>query len=166
MKKIAIFEKVSPEQFEKDVTALEITGIDFLETHKALLLPRRSTKGAAGYDFFLPYAVTLEPREEKTIPTGMRVKIEAGWMLSLYPRSGLGFRYRLQLNNTVGIIDADYYNADNEGHIMARIWNGSKEILSLEKGKAFMQGVFLTFGITIDDTAEEIRRGGFGSTDA
>ena len=87
-------------------------------------------------------------------------------MLHLYPRSGLGFKYRLQLNNTVGIIDSDYYNSDNEGHIFAKITNDSNEgkTLELKAGEGFMQGIFLEYGITQDDEADGVRTGGFGST--
>ena len=49
------------------------------------------------------------------------------WVLKCYPRSGLGFKYRLQLNNTVGIIDSDYFYSDNEGHIFAKLTNDSNE---------------------------------------
>ena len=88
-------------------------------------------------------------------------------MLKCYPRSGLGFKYRMQLDNTVGIIDSDYYNADNEGHIMAKITNDTKEdkIMEIENGKGFMQGIFVEYGITEDDDANGIRTGGFGHTD-
>ena len=84
----------------------------------------------------------------------------------LYPRSGLGFKYRLQLNNTVGIIDSDYFHSDNEGHIFAKITNDSNEgkTLSLEKGAGFMQGIFVEYGITVDDDVTASRNGGFGST--
>ena len=87
-------------------------------------------------------------------------------MLKLYPRSGLGFKFRLQLNNTVGIIDSDYYYSDNEGHIFCKITNDSNEgkAVSLERGAGFCQGIFLEYGITIDDDATDIRNGGFGST--
>lgn len=90
------------------------------------------------------------------------------YVLKLYPRSGLGFKYRLQLNNTVGIIDSDYYYSDNEGHIFAKITNDSNEgkTVELKAGDGFMQGIFLEYGITIDDDATEIRNGGFGSTSA
>ena len=92
--------------------------------------------------------------------------MEEGWVLSLYPRSGLGFKYRLQLNNTVGIIDSDYFYSDNEGHIMARITNDSNEdkVLQVQQGTGFMQGIFTQFGITTDDDADGVRNGGFGST--
>lgn len=100
------------------------------------------------------------------MPTGIRVKINDGWVLKLYPRSGLGFKYRLQLNNTVGIIDSDYFESDNEGHIFAKITNDSNEGKTLEigAGSGFMQGIFVEYGITLDDVAEEKRNGGFGST--
>ena len=87
-------------------------------------------------------------------------------VLQMYPRSSLGFKYRLQLDNTVGIIDSDYYNAENEGHIMIRISNLSlsNKIVSLKEGDAFVQGLFITYARTIDDDTTEIRVGGFGST--
>ena len=87
-------------------------------------------------------------------------------MLKLYPRSGLGFKYRLQLNNTVGIIDSDYYNSDNEGHIFAKITNDSNEGKTVEiaEGTGFMQGIFIEYGITLDDEVTDVRNGGFGST--
>ena len=83
----------------------------------------------------------------------------------LFPRSGLGFKYRLTLDNTVGVIDSDYFNADNEGHIFIKMTNCGEKSLTVEKGKAFAQGVFLPFGITVDDCCENERTGGFGSTD-
>ena len=92
--------------------------------------------------------------------------MEDGWVLKIYPRSGLGFKYRLQLNNTVGIIDSDYYHASNEGHIFVKLTNDSNEgkTLTLAAGDAFAQGVFVEYGITFDDDADGERRGGFGST--
>ena len=108
----------------------------------------------------------MSPGEGIKIPTGIRVKMQEDWVLKLYPRSGLGFKFRLQLNNTVGIIDSDYYNSDNEGHIFAKITNDSKEEkeVVLNQGDGFMQGIFLEYGITEDDETEGIRNGGFGST--
>ena len=168
MKKIAKFEKVSFSQFlqdwQNDFT--QTTGKECEEIYNAILLPSRATKGSAGYDFFSPISFTLAPHETLKFPTGIRVKIEEGWVLKCYPRSGLGFRYRLQLNNTVGIIDSDYYFSDNEGHIFAKITNDSNEqkTLTVEKQTAFMQGIFVEYGITVDDAVETIRNGGFGST--
>ncbi len=101
-----------------------------------------------------------------TIPTGIRARMEEGWVLCLFPRSGQGFRYRLQLDNTVGVIDSDYYGSRNEGHILVKLTNDSREkkTLTLRAGEGFLQGIFLPFGVTEDDMAEGARNGGFGST--
>ena len=164
LNRIAEFQKVSKEQFVSDFE--DTFGISGNEAYEALRIPRRATTGSAGYDFYSPLDFTLNPGETIKIPTGIRSKIENGWVLMIYPRSGLGFKFRLQLNNTVGVIDSDYYNSDNEGHIMIKITNCSNEnkTLSVKAGEAFAQGVFTPFGITYDDDADGERNGGFGST--
>ena len=165
------FMKVSKEQFKKDIEKLTICGKKFSEDeiekiYDSIQLPTRATKGSAGYDFKAPVDITLNPGETVLLPTGIRVQIDEGWYLGLYPRSGLGFKFRLQLNNTVGIIDSDYFYSDNEGHIMAKITNDTNEgkVVEVVAGNGFMQGIFTPFGITVDDEANEIRNGGFGST--
>ncbi len=129
-------------------------------------LPRRATTGSAGYDFFTPCPIHLAPGETAKIPTGIRCRMEDGWVLQIFPRSGLGFKFRLQLNNTVGIIDSDYYYSDNEGHIFIKITNDSNEgkTLDLPAGSAFAQGIFMQYGITEDDCVDTVRNGGLGST--
>ena len=163
-KRVARFEYVSFEQFKSafdNKTEEEIKAI-----YDGLILPKRATKGSAGYDFFAPLDIVLKPGETAKIPTGIRVYIEENYVLKLYPRSGLGFKYRLQLNNTVGIIDSDYYYSDNEGHIFAKITNDSNEAKTVEikAHTGFMQGIFVEYGITFDDDVTSIRNGGFGST--
>ncbi len=162
MKRIARFEKVSEEQFE---TACDRE--DWKEIYNCVKIPKRATAGSAGYDFYTPYDLTLCPGETAKIPTGIRVYIEPEWVLKIYPRSGLGFKFRLQMNNTVGIIDSDYYSSDNEGHIFCKITNDSNEnkTIALKAGDAFCQGVFVEYGITFDDDVTEKRNGGMGSTD-
>lgn len=164
MKRIARFEKVSEVQFCEGYR--DCFGEDGVAVYGTLKLPRRATAGSAGYDFYTPRDLTIAPGETVKIPTGIRAYIEDGWVLKIYPRSGLGFKYRLQLNNTVGIIDSDYYHADNEGHIFVKLTNATSEgkTLTLAAGDAFAQGVFVEYGITFDDDADGVRRGGFGST--
>lgn len=167
MQRIAKFEKVSFEEFEKGFKdCFPQCEADGTQVYEHIKLPKRATTGSAGYDFFSPVTFSLNPGETIKIPTGIRVRMEENFVLHLYPRSGLGFKYRLQLNNTVGIIDSDYYNSDNEGHIFAKITNDSNEgkVLTVDAGTGFMQGIFLEYGITIDDDADQIRNGGFGST--
>ncbi len=168
MRRIAKFEKVTLEQFKKDWSdTFPDTDIEeVVNIYEAIELPKRATKGSAGYDFYSPLDFSLSPRAGIKIPTGIRVSMEEGWVLKCYPRSGLGFKFRLQMNNTVGIIDSDYYYSDNEGHIFAKVTNDSNEgkIAEVKAGSGFMQGIFVEYGITIDDECEEERNGGFGST--
>ena len=165
MKRIARFEKVSFEQFQSGFDG-EFTLEEIKEMYDNLQLPKRATKGSAGYDFYAPFDITLAPGQTVKVPTGIRSYMEDGWVLKLYPRSGLGFKFRLQLNNTVGIIDSDYYYSSNEGHIFAKITNDTNEgrIVSIKKNTGFIQGIFLEYGITYDDESTEVRDGGFGST--
>lgn len=166
MKKIAQFEKVSYKEFVSGLDNPNLTNEEIKEMYDSLPLPKRATKGSAGYDFFAPFDITLAPGETIKIPTGIRAKMEVEWVLKLYPRSGLGFKYRLQLNNTVGIIDSDYYYSSNEGHIFAKITNDSNEnkTVEIKAHTGFMQGIFIEYGITYDDSVVEVRDGGFGST--
>ena len=173
-KRVAKFEKVTYGQFEKDwLDTFDIPELDtstrreIESIYGAITLPKRATKGSAGYDFVSPLTFTLKPGETIKIPTGIRCGMNTDWVLMLYPRSGLGFKYRLQLDNHVGIIDSDYFYSDNEGHIFAKLTNDSKtnKIVTVRRGDAFMQGIFVEYGITEDDKVETSRNGGFGSTD-
>ena len=169
MKRIAKFEKVSLKRFTedwKDTFGEKNTDEEITAIYEEIQLPRRATSGSAGYDFYAPKTFVAEPGQTVKIPTGIRVKMDEEWVLKCYPRSGLGFKYRLQLNNTVGIIDSDYYYSDNEGHIFAKLTNDTNEgkTVELKKGTGFMQGIFVEYGITVDDDARDKRNGGFGST--
>lgn len=167
-KRIAQFFKVSYEQYKEAYqdTYGDASEEEIREVYDSIKLPKRATSGSAGYDFYAPVAITLEPGKTVKVPTGIRAKMEDNWVLKLYPRSGLGFKYRLQLNNTVGIIDSDYYYSDNEGHIFAKITNDSNEgkTVEISEGTGFMQGIFIEYGITLDDDVTDVRNGGFGST--
>ncbi|MDD6703211.1 MAG: deoxyuridine 5'-triphosphate nucleotidohydrolase [Clostridiaceae bacterium] len=165
MKRIAKFHKVSFGQFYESCKE-DFSEAEIKEMYEGIKLPVRATSGSAGYDFFTPFDFTLAPSQTIKIPTGIRCEIDEGWVLKIYPRSGLGFKFRLQLNNTVGIIDSDYFYSDNEGHIFIKITNDSNENKTVEVKKAtgFAQGIFVEYGITVDDEAVGIRNGGFGST--
>ena len=166
---IAEFEKVSSAQFEEDLktagqwvfTPPEIDAI-----YNSIKLPKRATAGSAGYDFFSPVSFELDPNGYVTIPTGIRVKIDPGWFLMCVPRSGSGFKYGIRLMNTCGIIDSDYYFSDNEGHIMLKLHNTSpnEKRWEVHKDDGIAQGIFLQYGLTVNDEASNIRNGGFGST--
>lgn len=162
MNRIAKFEKVSFQEFHNSYD-----GIDCKEVYEGIILPKRATVGSAGYDFYAPYDFNLSPGQSIKIPTGIRCQMKSDYVLLIFPRSSLGFKYSLALNNTIGVIDSDYYEAINEGHIFVKLTNNNKEdkTIMFKKGVAFVQGVFLNYGITVDDESTEIREGGFGSTD-
>ena len=172
MNRIAEFGKVRQDIFNEIAQEeFGLTDEQVLAAYENITLPKRATSGSAGYDFYAPFDITLEPGETAKIPTGIRAKMENGWVLMIFPRSGFGFKYRLMLDNTVGVIDSDYYYSDNEGHIMIKVTNMSgvcKEeggrTLKIVAGQGFAQGVFMPFGITTDDDADGVRNGGLGST--
>lgn len=171
MERVGEFEKVSYRQFYEAMSEIFDTEYkdEFIrEAYEKLSLPERATSGSAGYDFKAPFSFALHPGETMKIPTGIRVKIDDGWWLGCLPRSGLGFKYRLQLNNVLGVIDADYFYSDNEGHIFAKVINDSRDgkTVSVEAGSGFMQAIFIPYGITYSDDASGVRNGGMGSTDA
>jgi dUTP pyrophosphatase len=156
------FEKVSFKQYNGAFKS----DCDLTKEYEDIKLPKRATKGSAGYDIFSPFDFQLEAGETIKIPTGIRVHINDTQFLGILPRSGHGFKFRIQLDNTMGVIDSDYINSDNEGHIMIKITNDGYENKRLEvrKGEAFAQGIFFNFDITEDDEVNGVRNGGFGST--
>lgn len=163
------FEKVSRNEYELHTTDFRPSNGfigDFL-SYDNLPLPRRGTKGSAGYDFFAPASFKLKVGETVTIPTGIKCKLDEGRVLFALPRSGHGFKYRIQLDNTVGVIDQDYYNnPNNEGHIIIKITNDGKhnKTLIINKGDAFAQGIILRYELAEEDEVTTSRIGGFGST--
>ena len=170
MNRVGVFERVSFDQFRQAAEKFQIRMSieELVAAYRSIQLPKRATSGSAGYDFFSPFPIRLDPGASVVIPTGVRCLISEGWWLGCFPRSGLGSKFRLQLDNTVGVIDSDYYYAENEGHIFAKLTNDSKEgkTLDLSVGDRFMQGIFLPYGITLNDNAVSARRGGMGSTGA
>ena len=166
MQKIAKFFKVSFEQFKKDWQNNFSDLSDVEKIYDNIKLPKRATAGSAGYDFFAPIKLEIPPKSTLLVPTGIRVQMQPGTFLAIFPRSGLGFKFKLQLFNTVGIIDEDYFFANNEGHIMIKVFNDTFEskTIVVEQGDGFAQGILMAFGITEDDNATSQRTGGFGST--
>ena len=162
---IAKFEPVSENQFNTDFTeALSNIEGYTMPLWEDIKLPKRATKGSAGYDFFAPFDFVLEPNETIKFPTGIRCKIQDGYVLELYPRSSLGFKYKMKLDNTVGIIDSDYYDSDNEGHIHAKFTNTGDKTIHIKKGEAYMQGIFKRYYLAEEEEVTEVRNGGIGST--
>ena len=150
------FERISEKEFLKDVSN---------GNYEDILLPKRSTKNSAGYDFYSLYDFTIKSNEIVKIPTGIKVCMNENEFLGIFIRSSLGFKYNIRMCNQVGIIDADYYNnKDNEGHIFVCLQNEGDKDFVIKKGDRFVQGIFMPFLITDDDSTTSRRIGGIGST--
>ena len=131
---------------------------------KDIPMPRRATAGSAGYDFVSPVETVIPAGGSALIPTGIRAEMEPGWVLMLFPRSSLGFKYGVRLSNTAGIIDSDYAFAKNEGHIMVKLRNPSDAPVGIGRGERFCQGIFLPYGTAEESGEFAERTGGMGST--
>lgn len=156
------------EFYEGNFSKLPIKEIEDIKTNwENLSLPKRGTKNSAGYDFFAPFDFVLKPNQTITIPTGIKCCLDEDKFLAIVPRSSLGFKYTLRLNNTIAIVDSDYYNnSTNEGHIFIKLTNENKKNkdLVIKRGEAFAQGIILSFYKVEEDKTTEERKGGIGST--
>lgn len=153
------FEKISYEQFKKDIRLDEIL-------YNNYVLPSRSTKYSAGYDIKAIEDFILHPGESIKLPTGLKVAMEQDEVFMVYVRSSMGIKYNIRLINGVGIIDCDYYNnPSNEGHFYISIRNDGDKDYIAKAGDAIAQGIFMKY-LTVDDEQEieSTRIGGFGST--
>lgn len=152
------FKKISFEEFKK-----AFKGIDEQEIHEAyenIKLPTRSTKGSAGYDFYMHSNLVTD---KGIYPTGIKAYMPKDTVLMIYPRSSLGMKHGFNLLNTVGIIDSDYAdNPSNEGHIMVGF--KADNTICLKTGDKLCQGIFISYRTTDDDSADGERVGGIGST--
>lgn len=162
------FEKVSFEQYKEAKENInEYSEEDIRTEYEKIKLPKRATVGSAGYDIFSPFDFILKAGKTIKFPTGIRVLLDSDKFLAIYPRSGLGFKFRVQLDNTVGIIDSDYSQSDNEGQMYIKLTNDSREgkLVEIKAGEAIAQSIITQFFKTDDDSTDGIRNGGFGSTD-
>lgn len=163
------FELISQKEYNKTISEnCQIkNGVLNYQPYEELKRPQRATRGSAGYDFFSPISFKLKPGSSIKVPTGIKCRLNRGSVLMLFPRSSFGFKYRMQLDNSVGIVDEDYYeNESNEGHIFIKITNDTKgsDILEINAGDAFAQGIIISYSVTDDDEVTAIRSGGIGST--
>lgn len=165
------FEKVSFEQWKADCGIKGLPEKELREWYEAIKLPRQATASSAGCDFYMPFNLNFEAGSCFRIATGVRWVTDAGEggdrdrVLLIVPRSGLGFKYGIRLSNTVGVIDADYCDSVNEGHIIVSLENPSETDLQLEEGRPFVQGIVVKYEVPDGAGSEEARNGGFGSTD-
>ena len=162
------FEKVSFERWKADCGVKGLPDSELRSWFDAIKPPHQATAGSAGCDFCMPFNLSFEPGSKMKIATGYRwvtAPEERDRVLLIVPRSSLGFKYGLRLPNTVGVIDADYCDADNEGHILVCFENPSDQRVNLKAGTPFVQGIIVKYEIPEGAGSDDIRTGGFGSTD-
>jgi dUTP pyrophosphatase len=164
------FEKVSRETYAKAFSSITYGRKiyeDFIvdSTYDSIILPKRSTAGSAGYDFYFPYGLTIPSHSTIIIPTGIKVKLDKDKVLMIAPRSSFGLKYRMKLTNTQAYIDSDYYNNEsNEGHILIGITSENDKDIEFKAGEKFAQGIIIQYFTTEDDNTTAVRTGGIGST--
>ncbi len=132
-----------------------------------ITLPQRKTAASAGYDLEAAERAVIEPQQMAMVPTGLKAYMQPDEMLTIHIRSSLAVKRGLVLMNSVGIVDADYYNnEDNEGHIYIALWNRGQEPVVIERGERIAQGIFQKYLTVTEDAAGtgSVRKGGFGST--
>ena len=133
---------------------------------KDIHLPVRKTAKSAGYDLEAAQDKLIKAGQCGVIATGLKAYMQDDEYLGIHIRSSLAFKKHLNLINSQGVIDADYYNnPDNEGHIMIGLINFGTEDVFIQKGMRIAQAIFYKFLTVDDDIANNsIRQGGFGST--
>lgn len=163
------FEKISFEQWAKDTPFKDIPHNTLLRQYYNIQLPNQSTENAMGLDFYMPYEVKVLAHNKIKISTGVRwicdEENDGRYGMLIVPRSSTGIKLGLRLLNTIGIIDADYYFADNEGHIMLFMENTTDEDIVLQAGQRIVQGLIVPYVIPKNMSSNKTRHGGFGSTD-
>ena len=143
----------------------EIVKDEFRKNEGEVKLPTRATQHSAGYDFYSPVEVTIQPNESVLIFTDIKAHMYYDNALMLIPRSSMG-KHPVMIANTIGLIDCDYYNnTDNDGNIGFRLLNLGSTPYEIKVGDRIGQGVFIKYGTVKDDQATAIRSGGYGSTD-
>ena len=165
------FEKVSFERWKADCGIKGLPEKELREWYEDIPLPKQATAASAGCDFFMPFNLNFEAGSTFRIATGVRwvtdpvKENDRAKVLLIVPRSGLGFKYGIRLSNTVGVIDADYCDSDNEGHIIVSLENPSSQSIELPQGKPFVQGIVVRYEVPEGAESDDARNGGFGSTD-
>ena len=142
----------------------EVVKDEFKKNAGEIKLPTRASEHSAGYDFYSPIDVIIEPNESVLIFTDVKAHMYYDNVLMLFVRSSMG-KYPVVIANGTGIIDSDYYgNPDNDGNIGFRLLNLGNTPYEIKVGDRIGQGVFVKYGITKDDSVTTTRQGGFGST--
>ncbi|SFC71462.1 deoxyuridine 5'-triphosphate nucleotidohydrolase [Alkalibacterium subtropicum] len=161
----------------------KVRGFEIVSKYKGagLGLPKRATKGSAGYDLTAAVDVVVpsvfkslrdkgnegtNPMGSSLIPTGVKAYMPENEYLLLANRSSNPMKRQLAVPNGIGVIDSDYYgNEGNEGEIFVQIINYGLEDVTISKGERIAQGIFSRYEVVDEeDHPVDKRIGGFGSS--
>ena len=156
------------EKVEEEVRGFKVVSDEFRKhPNVEIQLPTRGSKISAGYDFYLPCDLILQPGEKTCVWSDVKAYMQEGEVLMLHVRSSIGIKKGLMLSNITGVIDADYYNnPNNNGNIGIALYNYSNETVELKRGERICQGVFIPFLVADNGNTDKERVGGIGSTGA
>ena len=131
-----------------------------------ITLPKRADVHSAGYDFYCPKEITLQPMQKTFFFSDVKAYMQPDEVLEIYIRSSLGIKKGLMIPNNVGIIDSSYYNnPDNDGNIGIALVNTSNKTVTIKAGERIMQGIFKKYLVADNDNVLTSKRtGGIGSS--
>ena len=142
----------------------EVVKDEFRKNEGEIKLPTRATEHSAGYDFYSPVDVVIQPNEMVMIWTDVKAHMYYDNALLIIPRSRMG-KQPIMISNTIGLIDSDYFsNESTDGNIGFRLLNLGNTPYEIKTGDRIGQGVFVKYGIVKNDNASGVRTGGFGSS--
>ena len=142
----------------------EVVKDEYRKNEGEIKLPTRATEHSAGYDFYSPVDIVIQPNEMAMIWTDVKAHMYFDNALFIIPRSSMG-KYRMMLANTIGLIDSDYYgNVNNDGNIGFNLVNMGDKPYEIKIGDRIGQGIFVKYGTVKNDNTSTTRQGGFGST--
>ena len=139
----------------------------FVKLEENAIMPTRSTKHSAAYDFCVPAGkrYVINPGQTVKFATNIAAQMNENEYLALHVRSSVGIKKHLQLANGTGVIDSDYFgNADNRGNIIMALYNYGDKVVTVEEKERIAQGIFMEYLTVDNDKAKGKRTGGIGST--
>ena len=130
------------------------------------ILPTIADVRSAGYDLYTPTKVVIPPHSTVKVISNIKCYMDSSEVLLLFVRSSIGIKKNIMLSNTTGVIDSSYVdNPDNEGNIIFALYNYGDIEQVIDAGDRVVQGVFMKYLTTDDDsTTNTERTGGIGSS--
>lgn len=140
-----------------------------------VIIPQQATDGSVGFDLrvVLPFdeevgeqmsKVRVNPNESIRFSTELIFELPEGYFMQINPRSSMGIKKGLVLQNTTGILDADY-----RGICYLFVKNTSDKVIEIEHQERLAQAIILPYPKIefeeVNELSETIRgEGGFGSS--